>query len=126
MSTEYIWYKNGKEVKRTADPEGKIITRKITSPTTYIEYDYFYDGNVYYSLECEIYYKNNTFHRGGDKPAVISYYIDGSLEAEEYYKDGKRHREGDKPAYIDYYKDGSVMAEYYFKDGVEYKPTTRS
>ena len=115
---QYIWYKNGKEVKRSKDPEGKIITQKITGHNTYIGYAYSCG-----CLLCEVYYKDNKKHREGDKPAKIYYYEDGSISCEYYFKDGECHREGDKPAVIDYNTDGSVMGESYYKEGKKYKNT---
>lgn len=88
MSTEYIWYKNGKEVKRTADPEGKIITRKITGCDTFIFYMYHTNGTVW----CEAYYKNGKAHRDGDKPAQIWYNRAGETNYEAYYKNGVEYK----------------------------------
>ena len=68
MSTEYIWFKRGKEHRRTADPEGKLVTLIKTSPNT--EIGYKYDNG---SVETEIYYKNGERHRDGDKPAWVRY-----------------------------------------------------
>ena len=118
--SRYIWYKNGKEFKRTLDPEGKFITKKITGHNTYVEYSYL----NYYSLYSKAYYKNGLSHREGGKPAWIRYNEDGSVKVEAYYKDGEYHRDGDKPAYIHYGYDGVEYEEYY-KNGVEYKPTTK-
>ena len=121
--SDYIWYKNGKEVKRSKDPEGKIITRKITGHNTYIDYNYV--GNN--TLWNEVHYKNSKRHRDGDKPAVIWYYEYGSISGEGYYKNGKIHREGDKPAAIGYSTDGSsISSEYYYKNGKKYTPPTKA
>ena len=48
-----------------------------------------------------IWYKNDDFHRNGDKPAVI--YWDGTLV---WFKNNLRHRDDDMPAFI--YADGSL------------------
>ena len=88
---EYIWFKNGKEIQRSKDPEGKLVTKKITSHNTYIRYSYYYG-----SLESESFYKNGKFHRDNDKPACIYYDKDGNVRVEYYYKEGKSHRDNDK------------------------------
>jgi hypothetical protein len=52
-------------------------------------------------------FKNDEYHRDGDKPAIIR--ADGTLA---WLKNGQYHRDGDKPAYItstgvlDWYKNG--------------------
>ena len=115
---EYIWFKNGKEIQRSKDPEGKFITRKITGYNTHIKYYYYYG-----SLESESFFKDDKLHREGDKPACIYYDKDGNVRVEYYYKNGLWHRDNDKPAAIRYYEDGDIET-YYYKDGVEYKPTT--
>ena len=64
--------------------------------------------NKYISIFDTIYfYKNDEFHRDGDKPAII--YLNGT---QKYYKNGKSHRDGDKPAVI--YPNGT---KHYYKNG---------
>ncbi len=41
-----------------------------------------------------VWYKNDTIHRDGDEPAIITNFN------EIWIKNGKRHREGDKPAVV--------------------------
>ena len=85
MSTEYIWFKRGKEHRRTADPEGKLPTLIKPTPNTEIKYSYYKDGS---SVQYESYYKNGKLHRDEDKPAEVVYYEDGSVYSKNYYKDG--------------------------------------
>ena len=113
MSTEYIWSKRGKEYRRTADPEGKLITLVRPTPNTEIRYKYHDDGGV----KSEEYLKNGKRHRDGDKPAFVRYNKDGGVHFKEYYKDGKKHRDGDKPAAVWYNEDGGVHFKEYYKDG---------
>jgi hypothetical protein len=105
MADEYIWFKNGKESKRTADEEGKLISSEKLSN----------GGDVtYYYVRGEVRFKE--YRKDGDEPAYISYLSTGTLKLEEYWKNGKQHREGDKPAYIYYFKNGG-REESYYKDG---------
>jgi len=146
MSTEYIWFKKGREHRRTTDPEGKLPSSIRPTPNTEIRYEYRGDG----SLSGEEYYKDGELHRDGDKPAYIDYYGSGSVYHKYYkdgemyrdgdkppvvkynkygnvthegwYKDGALHRDGDKPAVVAYNEDGSIKAEEYFKNGMKYTP----
>jgi hypothetical protein len=139
MSTEYIWFKKGKESKRTADPEGKLPTVENlpngrTATYTYNnliivskhikkggEYDggndpaisqYDRNGN----LLKEQYVKDDYHHRDGGKPAIIGYNIStGKPFLEEYYIDGKRHRENDKPAVVEDYASSGKHEVWWFK-----------
>ncbi len=54
--------------------------------------------------------------RADDKPAVVSYHINGNLSSETWEVKGKAHREGDKPALIMYYPSGKVQSEHWYKD----------
>jgi len=145
--SEYIWFKKGREHRRTADPEGKLPTLAKPTPNTEIRYKYHDDGSVY----SKTYYKDGKHHREGDSPAVVRFYKDGSVSYQSYFKDGKKHRDGDnpavvaynkdgilsfeiyqkndkihrdgdKPAWVWYHDDGSVKSEEYYKDGGEYTP----
>jgi len=49
-----------------------------------------------------VWYKNKSYHRENDLPAII--YIDGSMS---WYKNGKLHRDRDLPAIINY--DGTMV-----------------
>ena len=115
--SEYIWFKKGREHRRTADPEGKLPTLAKPTPNTEIRYDYYEDGSVKY----EHYYKDGKLHRDGDKPTWVEYYDDGSVGSEKYYKDGEKHRDGDKPAVVGYYRDGSIKYEKYYKNGKNHR-----
>jgi len=145
MSTEYNWFKKGREHRRTADPEGKLLTLVKPTPNTEIGYEYHDNGIV----RQEKYYKNGGLHRDGDKPSIEGYHEDGTINlrqfhkygklhrdgdkpamvwydvsgtrySEKYYKDGLYHRDGDKPAWVEYDNDGNVSLARYFKDGVDY------
>jgi hypothetical protein len=84
MATEYIWFKKGKESRRTADKAGEKPTVVKLPNGVEIKYSY-YTNKVKYNEE---YYQNGKKHRDGDKPAHISYNRDGSLDLEEYYQNG--------------------------------------
>lgn len=118
MADEYIWFKNGKESKRTADEAGEKLTLVKLPNGVEIKYEYSVGG----SIKAEEYYKNGERHRDGDKPAYIWYSDDGPIKNEKYFKNGKFHRDGDKPANIWYYDDGSIRSEKYYKNGVAYTP----
>ena len=60
--TEYIWFKRGKEHRRTADPEGKLLTLVKPTYNTEIKYGYYGDDGV----RSEEYYKDGKRHRDGD------------------------------------------------------------
>ena len=118
MSTEYIWFKRGKEHRRTADPEGKRPTLIKPTPNTEIRYQYYYNGDLW----SERHYKNGELHRDDDKPAFIKYdNTDPDLvRSEEYHKNGKLHRSG-KPASIEYAFTGGLIQEEYFENGVYHR-----
>lgn len=149
MADEYIWFKNGKESKRTADEEGKLISLeklpnggerkfkyhlgKVQSVTTYKDgrlhsFDgkpasvkYFRDG-----LQYEFWYKEGELHREGDKPAYLAYDIENIgdepfVYKRHWYRDDALHRDGDKPARINYWTDGVVSDEGWFKDGLMHR-----
>lgn len=110
---EYIWYKNGKPVKFTADIEGKLISKKIISDSEYVTYDYYDSGE----LEYVTYYKNGEYHRDGDKPAVVLYHRGGGVKHNEYFKNGELHRDGDKPAVTEWHTEDNKKSESYYKNG---------
>jgi len=142
MPTEYIWFKKGRESKRTADPEGKHPTLVKISPSSEIRYSYFdgedgvrkhteshvtndlehRDGDnpsyMRYAFDGKVltrgYRKHGKLHRAGDKPALETYYTDGAPKVVEYRENGGRHRVGDKPAYKAYGNDGQTYAEGYY------------
>jgi hypothetical protein len=58
-------------------------------------------------------YKNDKWHRDGDKPAYIG--ADGTLI---WCKNGLRHRDGDKPARI--WADGNL---HWYKNGLRHRTT---
>jgi len=99
---EYIWFKNGKESKRSADPEGKQPLYVDLGNGKRIDYEYENQ-----KIHQTTYTLNGKKHRGVDRPAVE--YADGS---KLWYKNGKRHRDGDKPAVE--YADGT---KYWYKNG---------
>jgi hypothetical protein len=115
MSTEYIWFKNGKESRRTVDEAGEKPTLEKLPNGVEIRTRYKSPSQELISVG---YYKGDLLHRDGDEPAY-TYYIEGKLESESYYKEGVEHRDGDKPAYIAYMGgDGEVTRMTYYKNGV--------
>jgi antitoxin component YwqK of YwqJK toxin-antitoxin module len=146
MSTEYIWFKNGKESKRSVDPEGKKPLVEKLPDGTKIEYIYhdnlniksktYQKDGIYTRADdlpvAEIYFDNGAlrqqlwlsggragsqYHRDGDKPASIQYYKEGGVKSENYYEDGDRHRDG-KPAEINYRPSGEKLSDAYFEFSV--------
>jgi antitoxin component YwqK of YwqJK toxin-antitoxin module len=110
MSDEYIWFKNGKEFRRTADEEGDITTQENLPNGIVMEH--VTNGNA----SIKTYKKNGVLHRDGDEPARIVYrdaYDVDTLKKVEYHKSGMRHRDGDKPQSITYDKYGDVEIEQY-------------
>jgi antitoxin component YwqK of YwqJK toxin-antitoxin module len=78
------------------------------------EISYYPNGKI--SLE-KYYDKNGEYHRDGDLPAYISYFLDGGIDYTHFYKNGKLHRDGDKPSSVSYYQDGRTHHRYYHKNG---------
>ena len=113
---EYIWYKNGRVFKKTADPEGKYPTEAINGNLSKM-FKYFPN----YKLHNESYHKNGERHRGNDKPAFVGYQRDGTPYVEAYYQNGYRHRGDDKPAYVVWHGGGSLCVEIYYKGGKRHR-----
>jgi antitoxin component YwqK of YwqJK toxin-antitoxin module len=147
MSTEYIWFKGGKESKRTADPKGEKPTLVKSGNGREIKYSYHYDleadewGDRIRSVSSETHTLNGENDREGGKPAFISYYKngivshhttfkngvpqtvtinreDGSVDMVKHYTDGVLYSDGDKPAVLYYFSDGTPLSEtWYDVDG---------
>ena len=91
---EYIWFKNGKESKRSTDPEGENPTVEKLPNGGEVQYKYFeHLGEL--TISGEYYYKDGVIHRGEDKPAWTEWDIDGKKSQEVYKIQGKYHRSGD-------------------------------
>jgi hypothetical protein len=150
MSTEYIWFKGGKESKRTADPKGEKPTLVKSGNGREIKYSYHYDMEADYDqriigASSETHLLNGEKDREGGKPAFIAYdvhgkvlhramweggvkqlvewlYEDGGIYWSKYYTNGELHREGDKPAQIYYYFSGEIRNEtWYDVEGAEHR-----
>lgn len=65
--------------------------------------------------------KGTQFHRGGDKPADVWLYADGTPHIEMYYREGKEHRDGDKPSLVAYHPNGRIHIQAYSRDGAFYR-----
>ena len=107
---EYIWFKGGKESKRSTDEEGVVIT--LEHLPNGIVMEHVTNGNA----SIKTYKKNGVLHRDGDEPSRIIYrdaYDEDTLKRVDYYKNGMRHRDGDKPQTIEYDKYGDVRTEQY-------------
>lgn len=139
MDKEYIWFKNGKESKRSADEEGKLPTKEELPNGRTASYEYddgvlvrkeikngdLYDGDgkpaitLYNSngdVRKEMYFKDEKIHRSGGRPAEIHYNTEtGKPYAESYYVDGKRHRADDKPAYVENFADSGLLEQWWYE-----------
>ena len=100
MSTEYeyIWFRGGREHRRTLDPEGDKPIHITLSQNSEVVLTYWDDGDG--PLHDYEYLKDGEIHRGGDKPAEGVYSLDGDIEFEGYMHEGFYHRDGDKPSKI--------------------------
>jgi hypothetical protein len=113
MSTEYIWFKKGKESRRTVDEAGEKPTLEKLPNGVEIHTRYMSPSQELISVE---YKKDGKRHRDGDEPAYVQY-TGNVIDSESYYKEGVEHRDGDKPAYIKY-MGGKVTRMTYYKNGV--------
>lgn len=129
---KYIWLRDGKPWKDTFDIEGKEIDKEHIN-AQYYKKVFYRDGLVYgiviynadtngyesYNdepsyvkyhngkIESKGWHKDGVYHREGDKPALIEYYLhSGRIRTKQWSKNGVTYREGDKPAYISYSVDG--------------------
>jgi antitoxin component YwqK of YwqJK toxin-antitoxin module len=114
MFTEYIWFKNGKEYRRTADEVGKLISSKKLPNGGMVLYEYYDDGSI---LNAKYYNSDNRLHRDGDEPAITKYFKDGSIDYVTYWNNNRLHRDGDEPASIEYDRDGNITRSVHFRDG---------
>jgi len=67
----------------------------------------------------ESYYRDDQRHDPDDgRPAVVSYYSDGTVKAESHYRDGQLHDSVDGcPAVVAYRPDGTVDYEEHWEHG---------
>ena len=89
---EYIWFNDGRESKRTADPEGRVPLNKKLPNGGEIKYTYHERTG---RMSGEYYYKSDVIHRDGDRPAWTEWDFDGNKTEEVYKIQGKFHRVGD-------------------------------
>ena len=111
MGKRYKWYKNGRLVKETVDPEGEKLLRVYLSNDYAISYSYGIHGKI----SVKIYTFRNRYHRL-DGPAVVFYHDNGVIEEERYLKNGEYHRE-DGPAIIEYDTSGNVKRQTDYENG---------
>ena len=91
------WYNHG-ELHRDGEPAGFV----------------YQDGQ----LISESFWQHDNVHRGGGKPAVLTYHLgSGKLEREDYFTDGVLTREDDQPARITYGESGEIREMEYFHNG---------
>jgi antitoxin component YwqK of YwqJK toxin-antitoxin module len=121
MATEYIWFKRGKESKRSVDKLGeKPLSEKLPNGVE-IKYEYTRRGEPL----TKGFYVDGELHSIDGEPAYIQYTPEGDVEGITYYKNGKGHRAGDKPASILYWADDTdnVYMQYWSIDGILTKST---
>jgi hypothetical protein len=135
MSTEYIWFKKGKESRRTADPAGKLPLKEELSGGREINHKYFTSGNIARSVyttngkrtksvDYNMYGGKVVTEYSGRSAFVREVFTSvGDRVKTEHYKNLKdKHRDGDKPAYVLYIQDSKgtdddIQVAEYYKDG---------
>lgn len=118
MSKEYIWFKNGKESKRTVDEDGELISKEILPDGTSV----VYERNEIGIVRSKVTRRNELLQSIDGEPAITMYNSDGSLSEVGYYKDDELHRDGDKPAYTKRNWGGNIiLSETYWKNGVKFR-----
>ena len=100
MRKIYKWYRNGKILKETENPDGQkpvkeYFSGNLTKTTTY----YNNDEPRIYTIK---YHTNERLHRDGDNPSVVLFSYKGYIIQEVYYKNDLLHRDGKNPAVVNY------------------------
>ena len=116
MKKFYKWYKNGRLVKESLDPEGEKVTVEYFPNNVTIRRNFHSNrvGHIFY-------YQNGKLHRE-EGPAAITFNYTGSVRFEEYFQNGELHRDPNKgPAFIEYLDSstGLILREEFYFNGLK-------